>query len=215
MAKTNVAKKGASTRRPRRKTEEIVERIAEAASFEFERNGYAGTTTAAIAKRAGVAEPLIFNHFGSKAGLFRNVIFTPLDRHFLEFKGSHLIDKSDKEGLREGSHEYIRELQGFIEQHSRMLTSMVALQLYESEAEHRMENIKGLEEFFSRTTAAVMTRLDKPPKVEIHVLSRIAFATVLSSVIFKDWLFPAEKVAEEVLNEAICDFVMEGFNANA
>ena len=66
-------KKTKQTRRPRRSTEEIVDNIMEAACDEFERNGYPGTKTAAIARKAGVAEALIFSNFGSKARLFQGL----------------------------------------------------------------------------------------------------------------------------------------------
>ena len=67
----------------------------EAASEEFEHNGYAGTTTAAIAQKAGVAEWLIFNHFGSKAKLFHDSIFKPLNQQFLDFCVTRLADTED------------------------------------------------------------------------------------------------------------------------
>ena len=44
-------------------------RIAAAALEIFGEHGYEGTTTAALAKAAGVAEGTVFHHFGSKDGL--------------------------------------------------------------------------------------------------------------------------------------------------
>jgi AcrR family transcriptional regulator len=48
--------------------------ILEAASGLFEEGGYTGTTTAAIAKRAGVSEATVFAAFGSKAGVLQALI---------------------------------------------------------------------------------------------------------------------------------------------
>jgi AcrR family transcriptional regulator len=45
------------------------QRIAEAALDLFSRNGFAATSTKAIADEAGVSEGLIFHHFGSKLDL--------------------------------------------------------------------------------------------------------------------------------------------------
>lgn len=45
------------------------DKILEAAAELFARNGYAGTPTRAIAKRAGVNEVTLFRRFGSKRGL--------------------------------------------------------------------------------------------------------------------------------------------------
>jgi TetR/AcrR family transcriptional regulator len=47
------------------------ERILSAAIKAFSELGYAGTTTADIARAAGVTQPLIHHHFGSKDGLWR------------------------------------------------------------------------------------------------------------------------------------------------
>ncbi len=48
--------------------------ILEIAKEEFAAHGFAGTTTAQIARRAGVTQPLVHHHFGSKAELFRAVL---------------------------------------------------------------------------------------------------------------------------------------------
>lgn len=45
------------------------ERILEAALALFAKQGYAATSTNAIAKKAAVSEGLLFKHFGSKQGL--------------------------------------------------------------------------------------------------------------------------------------------------
>ncbi|HJQ84387.1 MAG TPA: TetR/AcrR family transcriptional regulator [Candidatus Binatia bacterium] len=47
------------------------ERILSAAIRCFSELGYAGTTTAGIARAAGVTQPLVHHHFGSKDGLWR------------------------------------------------------------------------------------------------------------------------------------------------
>lgn len=44
------------------------------ATQEFAARGYAGATTVEIARRAGVTQPLIHHHFGSKAKLWSHVL---------------------------------------------------------------------------------------------------------------------------------------------
>ena len=67
----------------------------EAAAEEFEEKGYPGATTAGIARRAEVAEALLFNHFGSKAKLFQDTIFKPLSEHFDRFQETHPFNPDD------------------------------------------------------------------------------------------------------------------------
>jgi AcrR family transcriptional regulator len=46
-------------------------RILEAAVRSFAEHGYAGTSTAGVARDAGVTQPLVHHHFGSKDGLWK------------------------------------------------------------------------------------------------------------------------------------------------
>lgn len=50
------------------------ERILAAAIRTFSELGYAGATTAGIARAAGVTQPLVHHHFGSKDGLWRAAV---------------------------------------------------------------------------------------------------------------------------------------------
>jgi AcrR family transcriptional regulator len=202
-------------RRPRRSTEEIVNLIIASACEEFERNGYEGTKTAEIARKAGVAEALIFSNFGSKAKLFHDSIFNPLNRHFLDFSASHRISPEDVEAFKEGTRQYILELQQFIQQHSRMLTSVVAAQIYKTDDLQGVGQVEGLHDYFSRATANAMNRNIVKPRVDPRLMARVSFAAILACTIFKDWLFPRNLASDAQITEAIRDFVMEGLSANA
>lgn len=50
------------------------EQLLAAASRAFARGGYAGTSTDAIAREAGVSQPYVVRTFGTKAELFRDVV---------------------------------------------------------------------------------------------------------------------------------------------
>lgn len=59
------------------------QRILTAAIKAFSEVGFAGATTAAIAREAGVTQPLVHHHFGSKDGLWRaavDSVFTGIPR---------------------------------------------------------------------------------------------------------------------------------------
>ncbi|MGD9510515.1 MAG: helix-turn-helix domain-containing protein [Geminicoccaceae bacterium] len=53
--------------------------IVEAAKPLFARRGFAGTTTRQIAQAAGVSEALLFQHFPSKAALYREILLLGCD----------------------------------------------------------------------------------------------------------------------------------------
>ena len=56
--------------------------ILDAAVILFAENGYFATPTSAVAKKAGVAEGLIFHHFKNKTGIL-TYIFTELSEVYI------------------------------------------------------------------------------------------------------------------------------------
>jgi len=64
----------ATARRPRRSSSEVRSAILTAAEDLFGVRGFAGTTTRAVAKQAGVAEALVYTNFGNKTRLFEAAV---------------------------------------------------------------------------------------------------------------------------------------------
>jgi AcrR family transcriptional regulator len=65
------------TKRQRRSSEEVRERLLEAARELFLANGYEQTFTKEIAARAGVAEKVLFGNYATKAGIFDAAFIAP------------------------------------------------------------------------------------------------------------------------------------------
>ena len=63
-----------SQRRRGRTSKVSRERILDASLVEFAKHGYEGATTASVARRIGVTQPLIHYHFGSKESLWRAAV---------------------------------------------------------------------------------------------------------------------------------------------
>lgn len=201
-------------RRKRRSPEEIMDRILQAAGEEFERAGYAGATTASIARAADVTEAQLFRYFASKAELFREAIFRPLNRHFVEFQSRHVAEVSADRSHRGLAHEYIAELQDFAARHSRMLLSLVVAQTYSPDSSEGLAELDGLSAYFDRGATMMASRVGDAPRVDPQLMVRVSFAAVLANVMFKDWLFPAGLASDAAIGEAISDFVIDGINAN-
>ncbi len=201
-------------RRRRRSAEEILTRIVEAARDEFKRSGFAGTTTAAIARRAEVTEAQLFRHFGSKANLFRAAIFEPLNQHFWEFRTKHLAEVTAAKSKREMARLYITELQQFISEHAGMLMSLVVAQAYAPEHMQGIGEIDSLRSYFERGAAMMTDRVGNDPAVAPKLMVRVSFAAVLACILFKDWIFPPELAGDDEISGAIVDFVIDGISAN-
>jgi hypothetical protein len=158
---------------------------------------------------------LIFSNFGSKARLFHDSIFNPLDQLLRQFTSTRLVDMTDAAGLKAGTREYVFEFQQFVRRHSRMLKSLVAAQMFESDNVKGMHQVEGLHAYFAQSSARMANRTTGKPKIDPRLLTRISFATIVSCILFKDWLFPKDLASEEVISAAISSFVAEGLNADA
>ncbi|HEX7857140.1 MAG TPA: TetR/AcrR family transcriptional regulator [Sphingobium sp.] len=190
-------------------------RIVRAAEEEFKIAGYSGATTAAIARRADVTEAQLFRYFASKADLFREAIFTPLNQHFTDFLASQLADADNVVSQRERARQYITELQSFLSDHSQMLMSLVVAQTYAPDTTQGVGSIDSLRAYFDRGAATMSGRIQGEARVNPKLMVRVSFAAVLACVMFKDWIFPSGLAGEGEINDAIIDFVIDGINANS
>jgi AcrR family transcriptional regulator len=204
----------APQRRKRRSSEEVADRILEAAADEFELAGYTGATTAAIARRAEVTEAQIFRFYESKQDLFRAAIFTPLNRHFAEFHAANIAQPGDSGSMREMARRYICELQDFMARHSRMFMSLIVASAYSPEATNPVSEMEGLRAYFEQGARVMTSRVGEGAPVDPKLMVRVSFVAVLASLMFKDWLFPAGMAKDEDIRDAIADFVIDGIMAN-
>jgi len=78
----------AATTVTRLSAEERREAVVAAATVEFAVRGLAGTSTDAIARRAGVSQPYLFQLFGTKKELFIAVVHSCFERTTLHFQAS-------------------------------------------------------------------------------------------------------------------------------
>ena len=200
-----------AARRTRRSTEDLTSRIVETAAEEFKRLGYDGATTANIARKAEVTEAQLFRYYGSKAKLFREAIFKPLDEQLAEFTRTHLSARAhsyENAGL------YIDELRRFLASNVDMLTSLIVLQTYDREAAEGVGAIESLAKYFDRGAATMAGDRKEPLKVRPELMVRVSFAAVLACVMFKSWIFPPGLATDAEIEAAIQDFVLDGININ-
>jgi AcrR family transcriptional regulator len=80
--------------------------VLDAATVEFGRLGYAGTTTDAVARAAGVSQPYVVRMFGTKEQLFLDVLSRALDRLMGAFRGAIAEDADPATMRRRLGHAY-------------------------------------------------------------------------------------------------------------
>lgn len=212
------AKRGAGTsaEKPKRKLRskaEINRLLLGAAREEFKRYGFAGATTAAIARNARVTETQLFRHFPSKADLFRAAVFEPLNGHLLEFLQREPGDTlSDRRGQ---AQHYIGELQKFLGEHSKLMLSLVMTQMFADGAVDGIDRIDTLEAYFQQGASLFRQRLDATSDVDPDLMVRVSFAALMGCVLFKDVVCPPGRTADVAVQKAILDFMLDGIMLNA
>jgi AcrR family transcriptional regulator len=202
-----------AARRKRRSPEDLLQQILRAAEEEFRRCGYAGATTAAIARNADVTEAQLFRYFSTKADLFREAVFKPLDQQLQGFLETHMADE-DPEVIRQSMADYIDELQRFVAEHAELLTSLFVVQTYEPKTIDGLATMSSLASYFDRGATTSARRLTGPAKVDPRLMVRVSFAAVVGCVLFKDWIFPPGLASDEEIQAAVNAFVREGLAAN-
>jgi AcrR family transcriptional regulator len=110
-------------RRPRGEPRRL---LLDAARTLFARRDYRSTTTREIAEAAGVSEYLLFRHFGSKAGLFREALvlpFTSFVDGFGQTWQNVVPEETDEEEL---SRLFVGQLYDVLVEHRGLLLTLVA-----------------------------------------------------------------------------------------
>jgi hypothetical protein len=95
-----------------------------------------------------------------------------------------------------------------------MFTSLVVAQTYDAGTEHGVGQINSLNAYFDRTASMMSKRLKGRARVDPRLIVRLAFASVLASVMFREWIFPPGLASDEEIDEATIEFMLEGIRVN-
>jgi AcrR family transcriptional regulator len=197
-------------KRPRRQPGVGRELILAAAHDVFSEHGYARATTREIAERAGVAEPLLFRYFGSKAALFNEVVFGPMRAFMLEWEkfDAKAGDEYDVEALAKrfagGFYDLLRANRG-------LMITYFATQVFEPEVLAEPGDLPTFLEVIGLMDRAteIRTRTDKRGRrikatAKSRVHERINIGSVIAAALFDDLLFaalPTRPTRNQVVNE--------------
>jgi AcrR family transcriptional regulator len=180
--------------RLRRTSDEVRGLLDAAASKHFAKNGYAGTSTRAIASAAGVSETLLFRHFGTKAGLFEETTLRRFRAAVDEFVTTW--DKRDLPAVEDEAHAH-RFLKDLLKLHRAQRGAIFALMSVGADGGD-VESLQGAAlESFERLLVCVrehvLTRPDGElyPGTDPRVSASSVMAVVLAMTVLDQWLFQA------------------------
>jgi AcrR family transcriptional regulator len=107
--------------------------LLDAARELFARKDYRSTTTREIAESAGVTEYLLFRHFGSKAGLFREALVLPFTNIVDEFSKTWqalVPEETDEDEL---ARHFVEQVYDVVVEHRGLLLTLVASEAFSEE----------------------------------------------------------------------------------
>jgi len=99
------------------------ERILDASLVEFAKHGYEGATTASVARRIGVTQPLIHYHFGSKEALWRAAVELAFSQMAPLLEG---LEDAPGSEVRERMHTIVRRFVHYSAQHPEVSRLIIA-----------------------------------------------------------------------------------------
>jgi AcrR family transcriptional regulator len=168
-------------------------RILQAAVDVFAERGFAGTPTAEIAKRAGVAEGTIFKHYKTKKDLLLGVV-APLFAKLVAPKfiaPVREILRAPHDSVESLLRALVRERVSFVRQHQRMIRIVLQEISFHPELRDLIARTAG--PLVLDDAVAVIARLQREGKVraaEPTSIIRIVVGTLMSFALTRFVLFP-------------------------
>jgi len=119
-----------AVRRPRGEPRRL---LLDAARELFARTDYRSTTAREIAESAGVTEYLLFRHFGSKAGLFREALVLPFTSIVDEFATTWQAVVPEETDEDELARHFVERVYDVVVEHRGLLLTLVASEAFSDE----------------------------------------------------------------------------------
>lgn len=210
MPARNSSAKQSPVRRPRGEARRL---LLDAARDLFARKDYRATTTREIAEAAGVSEYLLFRHFGSKAGLFRDALVTPFTTFLDEFRGtwrSVIPEETDEEQL---ARQFVGRLYDVLVEHQGLvLTLVIADGLGEDELEASgIADIRRVLNALGEISAEGMRlrgKRSRQPDLPAHsTVAMVVGMVALRSTFFGDTPPPREAIVDELVGAVLHGFL--------
>ena len=124
--RVNKASAASITRRPRRSSAEVRSRILSAAAALFAERGYGDATTREIARRAEVAEQVIFRIYPTKQALFDAAVVEPFDEFLSEYSPRWLAAPTPGGNPEEVLQQFVEELHDLVRENRQLVAALAA-----------------------------------------------------------------------------------------
>jgi AcrR family transcriptional regulator len=184
----------AEERRRRRSSAEIRRLMLAAARECFAQEGYAGATTKEIARRADVAEALLFRTFTSKEKLFEAAVLQPFDDFLAAYTDRWMAREAPLGTAEEVLRQFVEELYDLALEHGQLFRAMSQADLLRAGAPPAFDRLEAMGEAIKQANDA---------QFDAHVAVRIAAVSVIATAHFGDALFPGTTGRQRIVDELV------------
>ena len=207
----------ASRPRTRRPAGEVRRLLLDAAKRLFADHGYAGTTTRAIAREAGVVDSQLHRYFSSKAQLFEEALFEPfaadIENMLVELESRPRQGRS----LEEECRFFVTGLYNVFSENRKLVLALISAAVYESE--FRYANL----EHHETPVGHLLDRLEKLTDEEIRARGlvplgdpaatvRVTLGMTVTGSILGHWVMPSppNTISHERMIDEIVTYMLHG-----
>lgn len=186
-------------------------KIIEVAIISFAEKGYSNTSTAEIAKKAGVAEGTIFKHYGTKENLLLSIM-VPFIKDFFPVKIDELIGNlmNDKCSFEEFLRALLTDRNAFLAENREIFQVVVKEIFYKEEL--RNELLPFVLEVGSNNLKKVIEVFKKQGEIKDipnEVVLKMMFTAIGGMFITNFVLLNKHSISEKEIEDVIC-FIMNG-----
>lgn len=186
--------------------------LLDAARDLFARRDYRSTTTREIAQAAGVTEYLLFRHFGSKAGLFREALVLPFTTFLDEFRQTWqavIPEQTDEEVL---ARQFVGPLYDVLVEHQGLLLTLVAsdgLSDEDIEASGIADIRRALSVLGQISAEGMSLRGMHSPQPDLPAHSTVAM--IVGMVALRSTFFGSTPPSREAIVDELVQAILHGF----
>ena len=199
-----------AVRRPRGAPRRL---LLDAARILFARRDYRSTTTREIAAVAGVTEPLLFRHFGSKAALFREALVLPFTDFIDDFARTWQDIVPEATSEEELARHFVGRLYDVFVAHQGLLVTLMAAETLSAEemAEAGIADIRRALNVLGRISVEGMTMRaigSNHPDLPAHsTVAMIAGMAALRATYFGSDQPSREAIVDELTQASLHGFL--------
>lgn len=184
--------------RTRRGPGENQELLLKTAHRLFTAQGYHGTTTKQIADESGVGEPVLFRHFGSKAGLFEAAILKPFTEFVTDWAASWDRKPPSSTDALVITRSFVKGFYAVVEDHRDLMRTLVAARVQGADRELERISAEFSEHFADglRVMRRILLQHGEPrdyQHLDPPLTVAVACGSVMSLLLLDDWLFPGHE----------------------